>query len=140
MFAFRSIVFYNLIRKTDMTKRNTFNTLAITILAILGFTVLMPQVALADCAGVETSIIDCNGTGENAIFDIIKMVIRVMTISIGVVAVGAVIMGALLYGTSGDNPENVKKAKGIWMNVVIGLALFAFLVTITNFLIPGGVF
>lgn len=102
----------------------------------------LPQTAFADCNGIDTAIIECETTSEpgGAIFSIIKLVIQVMTGIIGVVAVGAVIFGAILYGMSGDNPENVKKAKNIWVNVVIGLLLFAFLVAITNFLVPGGVF
>lgn len=92
------------------------------------------------CGGADTSIIDCDDNDHNAIFTVLAQVIRILTFGIGAVAVGAVIFGAILYGMSGDNPENVKKAKGIWINVVIGLVLFAFLVGITNFLIPGGVF
>ena len=50
------------------------------------------------------------------------------------------IVGAILYSMSGDNPENIKKAKTIWVNTLIGLGTYAFFVALTNFLIPGGVF
>ena len=102
--------------------------------------------ALADCMGVKTSIINCdNGsgkdakTGEEAIYNILGMVIKIMTGVIGLVAVAAVVYGAILYGSASDNPENIKKAKEIWTNVVIGLIAFAFMVSILNFIIPGGV-
>lgn len=133
-----------------MTKRNILLSTIIALSAVLGIA-LAPQPAMAaTCKDYQTSVLPipgCDGTnpdeevdGQAVIFGIIKIVIQIMTAVIGIVAVGAVIFGAILYGTSGDNPENLKKAKGIWMNVVIGLMLFAFMVAITNFLIPGGVF
>ena len=39
-----------------------------------------------------------------------------------------------------NTAEQIKKAKGIFLNVAIGLVLYAFLVTLSNFLIPGGIF
>ncbi|OYW84810.1 hypothetical protein B7Z17_03455 [Candidatus Saccharibacteria bacterium 32-49-10] len=133
-----------------MTKRNILLSTIIALSAVLGIT-LAPQPAMAaTCEDYQTSVLPipgCDGAkpdkevdGQAVIFGIIKIVIQIMTAVIGIVAVGAVIFGAILYGTSGDNPENLKKAKGIWMNVVIGLMLFAFMVAITDFLIPGGVF
>lgn len=121
-----------------MVKRNTYIPLLVG--ASLLISMLIVQVVSADCGGAPTSVINCNSSGTDAIFDVIKMIIQILTASIGVIAVGATIFGAILYTSSGDNPENVKKAKGVWMNVVIGLMLFAFMVAITNFLIPGGVF
>ncbi|PID33189.1 hypothetical protein CR969_02100 [Candidatus Saccharibacteria bacterium] len=123
-----------------MTKRNIF------IATIIGLTIMLtpvlaPQMASAKkCGGVETSLIECGGKGEDTIFNIIKIVIQIMTAGIGVLAVGATIAGGILYASAGGNPENIKKAASIWTNTVIGLILFAFLVAITNFLIPGGVF
>ena len=34
----------------------------------------------------------------------------------------------------------IKKAREVWTNTVIGIIMFAFMVAITNFIIPGGVF
>lgn len=104
--------------------------------------VVVPSVAMAaSCGGANTSIIDCGGkTGQSAIFDILSQGIKIMTAIIGVVAVGVTAYGGILYAQSGSSPEMMKKAKDIWVNVVIGLIAYAFLVAITNFLIPGGVF
>lgn len=120
-----------------MSKRNIFITTAIILVSLLGVFLAYSPV-LADCGGAETSVINCSGEGEDAIFGILSMVIKWMTGAIGLVAVGAVVYGAILFGTSGDNPENVKKAREIWTNVVIGLVAFAFMVAILNFIIPGG--
>ena len=128
-----------------MIKRNILISIAILATATVG-AMALSRPALADCMGVKTSIINCdNGsgkdakTGEEAIYNILGMVIKIMTGVIGLVAVAAVVYGAILYGSASDNPENIKKAKEIWTNIVIGLIAFAFMVSILNFIIPGGV-
>lgn len=123
-----------------MIKRNI---LFITSLAVIFGAVLFAQPVLAKCGGAETSVIKCDssdGTGGAAIFEIISQVVSIMSIVIGLAAVGSVIAGAIFYSMSGDNPENIKKAKTIWVNTLIGLGAYAFFVALTNFLIPGGVF
>ena len=128
-----------------MIKRNILISIAILATATVG-AMALSRPALADCMGVKTSIIDCKDssgkdakTGEEAIYNILGVVIKIMTGVIGLVAVAAVVYGAILYGSASDNPENIKKAKEIWTNVVIGLIAFAFMVSILNFIIPGGV-
>jgi len=122
-----------------MPKRNSSISLIFIFSALVGELMIAQPVFAATCGGVDTSVIGCSSTGENAILEVVKIAIQILTAGIGIVAVGAVIYGAILYGSSGSNPENVKKAKTMWINVVIGLVLFAFLMAITNFLIPGGI-
>lgn len=124
-----------------MLKRNILTGLMIVGITTVGNITASTVVLAKECGGAQTAIIECgNKTGQEAILEIIKQVIRVLTFGIGIVAVGAVAFGGILYSSSGDNPENLKKAKDIWMNVAIGLLIYTFLVAITNFLIPGGVF
>ena len=128
-----------------MTKRNTLLTLAFTIASLFGGFVLTQPALAATCGGAQTSIIDCKDDkgkelkGEDAIFKVLGDIIKILTGLIGLVALAAVIYGAILYGSAGDSPENIKKAREIWTNVVIGLVLFAFMSAILNFIIPGGV-
>ena len=122
-----------------MTKRNIIASVFITTVVITG--VMVTQSALAaSCAGADTSVISCDGEGSTALINIVKQVIQILTAGVGVAAVGAVIFGAVLYTTSEGSPDKVKKAREIWTNTVIGLLMFAFMVAITNFIIPGGVF
>ena len=116
-----------------------YSSMAI-VSAIFLSSIFLTTTAFAGCGGVDTAVIDCQGEGEEAIFGILGQIIMIMTGIIGVVAVGAVVFGAILYTSSGASPESMKKAKDIWMNTLIGLIVFAFLVALTNFLIPGGVF
>lgn len=123
-----------------MTKRNII--ISIFIATVIAGSVFIPKVALAagSCGGAETSVISCEGEGSTAIINIIKQVIKILTAGVGVAAFGAVVYGAFLYTTSEGSPDKVKKAREVWMNTVIGLLMFAFMVAITNFIIPGGVF
>lgn len=122
-----------------MTKRNII--ISIFIATVIAGSVFIPRIALAvNCGGAETSVISCEGEGSTAIINIIKQVIKILTAGVGVAAFGAVVYGAFLYTTSEGSPDKVKKAREVWMNTVIGLLMFAFMVAITNFIIPGGVF
>lgn len=123
-----------------MTKRNI--VISIFIATVIAGSVFIPRIALAvaRCGDAETSVISCEGNGSTAIINIIKQVIKILTAGIGVAAVGAVIYGAFLYTTSEGSPDKIKKAREVWTNTVIGIIMFAFMVAITNFIIPGGVF
>jgi hypothetical protein len=124
-----------------MTKRNIITIALISIFSLVGVVSIGQSVFAAKCGGVDTAIIDC-GTkeGEEAIFDVIAQAIKILNYGIGILAIGGVIVGGIMYTSSGSSPESLKRAKTIWINVGIGLALYATLVTLTNFLIPGGVF
>lgn len=122
-----------------MTKRNIIASILITTVVIAGIVVAQPALA-ANCAGADTSVISCDGEGSTALINIVKQIIQILTAGVGVAAVGAVIFGAILYTTSEGSPDKVKKAREVWTNTVIGLLMFAFMVAITNFIIPGGVF
>jgi hypothetical protein cdiviTM7_00602 len=126
-----------------MVNRNFFTKTIIAVVLLVGFAMSTPVFAddAKKCAGVDTSTIECGGkSGKEAIFDIVKQAVKILTMGVGVTAVGAVVYGGILFSSSGDKPENIKKAREIWINVVIGLLLYAFFVTLTQFLIPGGVF
>lgn len=124
-----------------MTKRNILVNMILTVAVATGALLVSAPAMAATCGGAETSIIDCGGqTGEQAVYAIIKQVIQILTVGIFMVAVAAVIWGGILYSSSSGSPDGVKRARDVWVNTFIGLLLYAFLVAITNFLIPGGVF
>lgn len=95
------------------------------------------------CAGVKTAIIDCSAGEDDdkgaGIFEILKIVIRVMVIGVGIIAVGGLGYGAVLYASAQDNAGQVQQAITIIRNVIIGLVAFALMTVFLNFIIPGGV-
>lgn len=97
------------------------------------------------CGGVVTTLIDCSeqtGTGDitnSGLWGILLTAINILTAGIGIAAVGGVVYGSILYGTAGGEAANVKKAKEMIVNVVIGLVAYAFMYALLNYLIPGGI-
>jgi hypothetical protein len=129
-----------------------------TILAlalIIGFgsvLISLSPIASADCDGAKTSIINCdkNSTGggvtNTGIWVILLTAINILTAGIGVAAVAGIVYGAIMYASagggasSGGGANQVKKAKTILLNVVIGLVAYALMYAFLNFVIPGGLF
>jgi hypothetical protein len=63
-----------------------------------------------------------------------------LTAGVGVLALAGIVYGAVLYTSAGGSPEQIKKARTIFVNVVVGVVAFAAMWGLLNFLIPGGVF
>lgn len=135
LFAFLLMIFYN--SNIIMIKRNIAILLFISCVTVVG---VLSQPVLAACAGAETSFINCDGNGQNAIIQIVKNIIKIMTAGVMVVAVGAVIIGSIIYMSSEGSPDKITKAHTIWMNTLYGVLAFTFMVALTNFIIPGGAF
>jgi len=93
--------------------------------------------AIIKCNNVDVSKGDYKNTG---LWSILITVINILTVGVGVVALGGIVYGSVLYTSAGGNQEQVKKAMGIFTNVVIGVIAFAGMWALLNFLIPGGVF
>lgn len=106
---------------------------------------LQAQSGTQSCAGVDTAFLSCRvptaaglaGTGFGALLSII---ITVMAAAAGIVAVGAFVFAGIVYASAGGNPSQVKKARDILKNTVIGIVLFAALYGIIEFIVPGGLF
>ena len=94
--------------------------------------------------------LNINGSGAMAVLNIPKISSEmtiyhgttddVLTAGVGVAALGGIVYGAFLYTSAGGNPDKVKRAREIFVNVVIGVIAFAAMYALLNFLIPGGVF
>lgn len=103
-------------------------------------------VAAGTCGGVDTALIDCGGTKDatnledTGVWGILILVVNILVAGVGVLALGGIIYGAVLYTSAGGNPDQVKKARTIFTNVVVGVVLFAGMYVLLNFLVPGGVF
>jgi len=128
-----------------MKIKQTILALALVI-GISGF-FISPLVSAITCGGVETSVISCPETGgetdditQSGIWGILLLVINILTAGIGVAAVGGIVYGSILYTSAGGDAANVKKAKDIIVNVVIGLVAYAVMYSFLNYIIPGGLF
>jgi hypothetical protein len=132
------------------TKQKIRNFMAgfLLLLGVSTFLAPMTASALGDkgCE-VDTAIIKCSNVKEDSndikntgLWSILLLAINILTAGVGVVALGGVVYGSILYTSAGGNQEQVKKAMGIFANVVIGVIAFAGMWALLNFLVPGGVF
>jgi hypothetical protein len=110
-------------------------------------TLLYTEAQAAECGGTQTAIISCSeGDGssgevkDSGIWGLLRITLNIMLAGVGVLALAGIVWGAILYTSAGGNPEQVKKAMGMFTNVVIGVVAFAGMWVFLNFLIPGGAF
>lgn len=99
----------------------------------------------ANCSGHETAIINCDQSGgealkDNGVWALLLLAINILTAGIGIVAVGGIVYGSILYTSAKSNPDQVKKAINIIINVVIGLVTYFLAWSFLNYIIPGGLF
>lgn len=91
------------------------------------------------CGQVTTNLISCTGSGVQAIGDVLRQIIVILTILIGIAAVGGIAYAAILYASATDNSSQTQKAIELIRNIVIGILVYGFMVAIINWLVPGGV-
>ena len=93
--------------------------------------------AIIKCDNVDT---DASGMQNTGLWSILLTVINIMTVGVGVLALAGIVYGGILYTSSGGSPEQVKKARAIFTNVVIGVIAFGGMYALLNFIVPGGIF
>ena len=116
---------------------------ALGILSIVGSIVLGVSQAYADCGTIKTSVIDCSGTGDTTgspIVSVLVVGIQILTALVGVAAIAAFVYAGIMYSSASGNASQTAKSKEIIRNTLIGLVLFAAMVLVLNWLIPGGLF
>ena len=131
-----------------MNIKQTIRNLVLGGLLLIPFgavVIAQPTFAETTCGGVKTAIIHCDQQGgatvqDTGIWGILILTINILSAGVGVLALVGFIYGGILYITSGGSPEQVKKARTVFTNVVIGVIAFGAMFTLLNFLVPGGVF
>lgn len=120
---------------------------AMGLVAIVGVAAPVPVAQAAECGGVQTSIIGCSQQGGNnasakdsGIWGVLLLVLNILTAGVGIAAVGGIVYAAILYTTASDRSAQVEQAKNTIRDVVIGIAAYAGMYLLLNFLIPGGIF
>lgn len=131
-----------------MKTKQTIKSLLAAIFMFAGVFTVTPLVrAEESCGGVTTAIISCSQPGgdgasakDTGLWGILVLAVNILIAGVGVLALAGIVWGSILYTSAGGNPEQVKKAMGVFTNVVIGVVAFAGMWVFLNFLIPGGAF
>ncbi len=139
--------------KIKLNTKHKISTLLFAFAAVSGVLAITPQAQALDCgilpqsicSGAESDPTDKNGDGkvdekDTGLWALLLLVINIMTAGVGLLAVGGIIYGAVMYTSAGGNQDQVKKARGILTNVVVGVIAFAAMYALLQWLIPGGVF
>ena len=91
------------------------------------------------CAGVPTSVIDCDAGEEDgeAVNELLVTVVKVMMGLIGVLAVMGMIISGYQYMTASGDAAKVTKVKRRMIEIAIGLVVYALMWVALELLIPG---
>lgn len=114
---------------------------AVSVLVLGGLLVSQPAGAI-ECAILPSSVCgtaDQPSTPDTGVMGLLKWVLRILTALVGVAAVAGMIWAGILYTSAGGSMEQVKKAKTIIIDIVIGIIAYALMFLLLNWLIPGGV-
>ena len=82
----------------------------------------------------------CDDGEGSGVYDILSIVLNVLTIGVGVLGVLGIVIAGIQYVTAADNEQQMAKAKQRIIEVVIGLVIYAVMYSVLQWLIPGGIF
>ncbi|MCL2002035.1 hypothetical protein FWG76_01360 [Candidatus Saccharibacteria bacterium] len=88
------------------------------------------------CAGAIFSV-DCSGNSGEGIFEVLDIVLNVLTAGVGVAAAVGIVVAAIRYTQARDKVESVTGAKKMIVNIMIGLAVWALFYALMRWLLPG---
>lgn len=82
---------------------------------------------------VDTNILDNDGGIEG----LLSLIVNILLYGLGAAATLGVVIAGIMYLTARDNPQQVAKAKTRLIEISIGLAAWAMLFALLQFLLPG---
>ena len=77
-----------------------------------------------ECGGVDTIILSCEGEAEDSIFEILQLVVDIMSIGVGILAVIGITITGIQWTTSGGNEQTATKAKRRFFEILVGVAIY----------------
>lgn len=130
-----------------MKSKVTLYIISLLATVLIGFSSFDQPAAALTCTVLPQNICDMaqkqgsgNSSKDSAVLALLQWVIGVLTAGVGVASVAAFIFAGITYASADGSAEQVKKAKNIMQNTVIGLVTFAVMALALQFIIPGGVF
>lgn len=104
--------------------RNRKLFLAFVSLFFLATFCLSPTVSAIECGGVDTIILSCEGEAEDSIFEILQLIVDIMSIGVGILAVIGITITGIQWITSGGNEQTATKAKRRFFEIIVGVAIY----------------
>lgn len=108
------------------------------VAVFIGGLMLATPVFADDC--VQTSIIGngqvCDSGNGDSIFNILDLVVNILTIGIGILGVIGITIVGIQYLTAGGSEEKTRKAKRRMFEIVIGLVAYVLIYAALSWLMP----
>lgn len=76
-------------------------------------------------------------SNPNAITDILKMVVNILSIGVGILGVLGITITGIQYLTAGGSEEKTKKAKRRMFEIILGLVAYVLIYAFLQWLLPG---
>lgn len=92
----------------------------------------------AACDGAGLSAAECAGT-DNGLGNVIKAIVKILSIIVGFVAVIMIIISGLRYVTSGGDAQKVSGAKSALIYALVGIVVVALAQVIVHFVFANAV-
>ncbi|MEA3272765.1 MAG: hypothetical protein U9P90_03805 [Patescibacteria group bacterium] len=111
--------------------------LPIVLISVLSLT-LLPSLVLAQ--GALERLADVQATAdlpEGSLESTIGLIINIILSLVGVILVVLIVYAGFLWMTAGGNEDNIKKAKAILTNSIIGLIITLLAYGIARFVLEG---
>lgn len=106
---------------------------AVLMVGVLSFLPLVVAGPAYAADAPDTNILKKGST----IDDLLKLVVNILLYGLGAAATLGVVIAGILYLTARDNPQQVARAKMRLIEISIGLAAWAMLFGLLQFLLPG---
>lgn len=128
-----------MLNKTHFAKKAIIIPSILLLLTFLFAVVFINKpVFAAECAGVDTSLIECKSSaGGGAIREVLMIVVNTLTIGIGILAVIGITIVGTQYLTAGGNEQQVIKAKKRMFEIVVGIGVYIAMWGLMQWLLPG---
>ena len=109
-----------------------------TLLPSFLLALLLCAPVFAECADgqVDTNLFGCVDS-ENGSQFILNIVYTVLTFGVGIAGTVGIVIAGIQYSTAKDNEQQMAKAKMRIVQIVIGMAIWAFLFVFLRFILPG---
>lgn len=88
---------------------------------------------------VETNILNVCGnesSGQKKITCVLKLIVEILSIGVGILGVIGIAVSGIQYLTAGGNEERTRKAKRRLFEIVLGLAVYAVIFALLEWLLP----
>lgn len=85
----------------------------------------------------------CGDDGDIAGDALPRLIIDVLNwalVGVGTIVVIFIVIGGIIYMTAAGSAEQAKKGTTMIRNALLGLVLYLVMISVLNFLIPGGIF